>query len=461
MNNGDHQSMTDEAGILFEPASWQIKFDFINQFILNNNVLISILGDTGSGKTTFAHFLQNKLDQNINTVMLTATPLFDRTEFLDSLSALLDLREGLSIEEIVAHINERRALTLVTVDDAEQLPELFLKEILDALQQQEDNGYFHACLFSDFSLVRMTSRLAKETYQDQIHSLELQPLSESETRAYVMERAGSFVDKPLDVSEERLHQFYQLTEGNIVGINTQMLGFFSKKQPDGFRWNKTVLSYGAIPILLLAAVSLGYFLFSSVGAGLNQFKQLAKNDIDSIAVELPLSSDIPSYQLAALRQPMQLISLQKAALLIQNTENNAEMATDESLVVMDKVLIIPKVILPSVVKKAKQPSIARASGLSHLKKSAHAQVIAPKGQFTIQLMASRDKNGLSRLAKRYSSSTGIKLRRFNSQGVVWYVLTQGEYAKSQLAKNAVANLPKELTHFKPWIRPMGSLTDVG
>lgn len=468
MKKVTNQSMAEEAEVLFEPASWLIKIDFINQFILNNNVLISVLGDTGSGKTTFATLLQQKLDHNIQPVMLTTTPLFDRQCFLDSLCDMLDLESGLSIADIAAQVNSRKTCTLVIIDDAEQLPETFVRELLDALQPQEGNGFFHACLFSDFSLVKMTSRLAREAYKDMIHSLELQPLNEDETKAYVLDCMSQLREEPLEINDAWFHQFYQMTEGNIVSINTQMMGFFSRKATTSSPWRKKLYPYGAMTLMAFAAVGVGYLLFSPPGTD-SQALTYAENAIDSTQIELPLTSDIPNYQIAAIHQPMQMVSLQKAEFLIQNEEdagNTADSAVDESLVLMDKVVSIPKVILPSEQKRGGAAVVKHAA--VHLpeivvKKTVAVSkphiTIAP-GKYTIQLVASRNKQELVRLAKRYSSSR-LKVRRFNNQGITWYVLTQGDYVQQQLAKNAMTKLPGDLSQFKAWVRQTRDLKDVG
>lgn len=454
MNNFINSSMTVDVDAIFEPASWQIKIDFINQFILNNNVLISVLGESGSGKTTFGHLLQDKLDSNVRSAMISVTPLFDPTLFLDQLCSMLNIESKLSIADIAAEMSERKFRSLIIVDNAEQLPEAFVKEILDALKQQEGNEFFHVCLLSDFSLVKMTSRLARELYKDMIHSIELHPLCESESKEYV-EWCMALSDEPQPpLTDEWMHQFYLLTEGNIASMNTHRLSFFVKKVDINHHFYKRFLSYGAIPVFLVAAIGIGYFLFPKSPDTVPELNMLAENSINTTQIELPLTSNIPDYQMASVHQPMQVISLQKADLFAQNDEVSDD-RMDESLVVMDKVVPIPKVVSSTVRKRA----VKRVAKVSVVKAKRVAPILP--GRYTLQLMASREKSVLTRLARKYPVSAHVKVRRFDNHGVNWYVLIQGDYSQKTLAKHALLTLPKSLAQFKPWIRSTDNLKDIG
>lgn len=457
MNSFINMSMADDVDAIFEPASWLIKIDFINQFILNNNVLISVLGEVGCGKTTFAHMLQDKLDPNIQSALVSATPLFDPSFFLSQLCSKLDIESKLSIADIATEMGERKSRSLVIIDNAEQLPEAFIKELLNVLRQQEGNEFFHVCLLSDFSLVKVTSRLARELYQDMIHSIELRPFDEDETKEYVSVCMAANDEFQVDLTDEWIHEFYQLTKGNLTSMNTHMMSFFSKKPVRASFLQKNLVSYGAISALALAAVGIGYY-FVSDSSETQSFNTLAKTNIDSIQIELPLPSDIPNYQIASIRQPMEMVSLQKAELLIKN-DDASDGSLDDSLV-MDKVSPIPKVMVRPTLKKNSQKVAVKT------KPTARVAKIKPVstqrvGHYTLQLMASREKSVLTRLARKYPASAHIKVRSFTNHGAHWYVLTQGDYTQKPAALHALATLPKSLTQFKPWVRSTDNLIDVG
>lgn len=467
MNNSIYPSIhpSIDAGqtIVFEPSSWLTKIDFISQFILHNNVLISILGEAGSGKTTFGHLLQEKLDSNVQSALVTALPLFERSAFIGELCSLLGIEEKISIAEVAAEMGKHQTRSLVIVDNAEQLPEAFIKELLEALKDQEGNEFFHVCLLSNFSLVKITSRLAREAYKDMIHSIELQPLNEAESKEYVIAYSESPEEFRQELTDEWMQEFYQLTEGHIASMNTNMESFFSNKPKKASLSYKPFLLYGGISIVALLVLGTGFLFFSKTPSPTPAVETLASDNVHSITLELPLSSDIPNYQVASIRQPLEVVSLQKAELWDKNDDGDDGVVDDDSLVVMDKVVTIPKVVHPAPVKKVAQ-KVAKVSVVSVKPQAkAKAKPVHPalRGAFTLQLMASRDKNILIRLAKQYPASARVKVRSFSKGGINWYVLTQGEYAQKPLAKQAVTKLPRSFSQFKPWVRSTVDLKDVG
>lgn len=453
-----------EGGGLFEPASWLIKIDFINQFILNNNALISLLGEDGCGKTTFAQLLQDKLDPSVVSVLLTAPDLFDESQLVTSFCTALDLPKMDSLSEIVALINQKKTRTLLMIDDAENLPEAFIVALLDILKGQGTEGYFHVCLLSDFFLVKLTSRLAKDAYKNMIHSIELQPLDESETKAYVRARMNLILDKKTELSIKKLKQFYEMTQGSILAINENMLDFFAKKPSWIFQWKENHIIPGAALVFIFFAVCMVFLLRSPFGEKQPYNVIEAKKEMELTQVELPLTSYLPNYSFEAVYQPIEVVSLQKADLLVKNEmiEESGEDPIDESLVVMDKVVPTPKAIAPRVKKKVIEPKTVKHQLAAQVKaKVPPKQKLVYRRGYTIQLFAGREKTKVNSLLRQYPASVGMRIRQFEIHGVTWYVLTKGEYADKRAAKMALASLPSHLVQLKPWIRSTANLKETG
>lgn len=484
MNNIiNHSPKVVGASALFEPPSWLLKIDFMNQLILNNNVLISLLGKKGSGKTSFAQVLQEKLDLNIMSVLLTAAAPSEHDKMLEQMSSLLDVSGALSILDVAVQMNERKARTLVLIDDAEHLPESFITELLEALKQQDEYGYFHVCLLSDFSLVKLTSRLARDLYKDMIHSIELEPLKESEANAYIAAHLASDLAHLPPPTPRQLQEFYALTEGLIGEINEKLDAFFEKQLTPTLQWNDNFIIYGAIAVLLLFVTGVGYFLYSepSTSANAIELEQLASREMELSQIELPMTSEVPVYYQDATHQAMQTVHLQKAELLAARDEDNVD-AIDESLVVLDKVIAKPMITPPpkkvkpqptpkpvtpatparQVHKRPMQKHLVSVRPRVSLTQKIDSPVLKPQqGQFTIQLFAGRDKHKLEHLAQTYGAFSGIKICSFEKYGETWYVLTKGAYANKQIAHLAVAVLPHKLAALKPWVRSTSNLKRIG
>lgn len=391
--------IVDEEPTLFEPASWLEKIHFINQFMLHNNVLISILGLEKCGKTTFARLMQTSAD--IHTVMVTVNATFSRSLFLEQLCSLLHLSLKTTFTEIMTALSEQKSQTLVIIDNAECLPESLIQEVLDTIKQQERDAYFHVCLVSDFSLVNMTSRLANEAYPNMIHSIELQPLTKGETRDLILEYF------PLK-NEAKIDAFFELTQGRISDIATHMRDFFSRKPGQVFV--KLKLYAPLLLALSVFIICLFYFLMAPE----------EDNSVQSIPLELPIPSAIPAFNEGATFQAIEVVSLRKVELDGEPTD---------APVVIDKVLPVPKNV--SVQKQA-----------------------PIRKPYTLQLMASGSKVQLNRLAQQYTHESHLTFKVIHTkrQGTEWYVLTVGRYRTKEEAANAMSTLPIALARLKPWVR---------
>lgn len=464
MSSAIYPAIDSEQGVIFEAESWLAKIDFINQFILHNNVLISMLGETGSGKSVFASCLQKRLDPALLKALVFATPLFERTDFIHQICAQLNIEAKSSMQELLQAIKALGIRAFVIIDNAEQLPEAFVRELLDALKQQEGYEFLYICLLSDFSVVKMTSRLAREAYKDMIHSIELHPLNEAESKEYVF--ASGLLEESIvdEITDAWMHEFYQLTEGNFASMNTHMVDFFAKApQKPSFPYRRYLPAGLSIAVLMIAGVS--YLLFSKAPPPAMQYTTIAKNDMNRVSLELPLASSIPYYQLDARYQPIQALSLQKSEQGDDRVTENEHADTDadaDALVVVDQVAPIPQKVQPVHQAKPAKKLATVSSKKAIVKIPVHARpIVLPHGQYTLQLMASRDKKVLLKLVKQYPAAMQVKVRSFRRDGSTWYVLTSGEYDAKPRAVHALTTLPKILAQYQPWIRRTSDLTVVG
>ncbi|OXY83485.1 SPOR domain-containing protein [Oceanimonas doudoroffii] len=80
----------------------------------------------------------------------------------------------------------------------------------------------------------------------------------------------------------------------------------------------------------------------------------------------------------------------------------------------------------------------------------------PAGHYTLQLMASKDRQALQQLASRHTLQPAwVYARQLNDQP--WFVLIFGDFASAELARRAIERLPAELRAAKPWPKPFGQV----
>lgn len=165
--------------------------------------------------------------------------------------------------------------------------------------------------------------------------------------------------------------------------------------------------------------------------------------------EAPLESVLPNYEMFSKRQFVQATPLKKADLLAETEEDGVP--AEAPMVVMDKVVVIPKIIPHQAEKK--KPNIEKKLMQSPTTMAAHNKS-GRVPQYTIQVMAGRNMAQLKRFSAQYHLDRNMHIFRGYHQGMPWYILAVGEYASYDDAKQAVTRLPTNLVVLKPWVRSL-------
>jgi len=465
---------------LFKPSSWLTKIDFINHLILFNNVLITVLAEKTGGKTSFSSLLLNNLDQQIKPVFMSIQPPCDKGDVLGDIAAQLHLNidADTNVASIVTQINERKAHVVLVIDDAQNIPEDLIKEFMVAIRSQEDFGFFHLCIVSDYSVVATLNNLAVDQFNNLIHTIELGSLSENETRTYVLQRAmaARLINKPL--SDNQFKQFYQLTKGNIARINANLESFIFKcaTQKES---SKTILIVKrasiAAGIAFIGGVSFFYLknLYSpsqySVQHSLEQAISSTIPSIRNIINEhtvLAQEELVPSY-IPSLHDSSSIQLVQNELPKKQVLDGIDEDQMSNTMALVDKVIVIPSVKKHLAEREAMvqakevhelQP--INSTLVSHIETKQNNSVVARVARssgFTIQLVASHKKSDVYRFKQSSKLYTETKIRYFTNQKGSWYILTIGDFNSRAQAQDKINKFPASIAKLKPWVRPLSGL----
>lgn len=463
--------------IAFKPISWLKKVDFVKRLVLDNNVLISLIGEEESGKTTFANLLRSIPSSQIHPYLMMANPRFNRNAILKEMANMLMLEGEPSIESIAEGCLRQKSHLLLMIDDAHYLSVDFIEELLSELKNQGAKAYFHVMLISDFSLVTALNTFAQETYKDMIHSIEVPPLTESETKTYVLQHMPFLVGPGKKINDERFKQFFQITQGHVVEINREMGKFFYDVASHPIQ-KKRSLFYtlglaSIVGLVTIAGLFIWYFAQDFFNVNAEELTNQAP-PAPVITQSIPLMeespilySHIPAYTISATRQfPATVIRMSD---LVDEDEAGA---SPEPTALMDKVIVAPKVIkntsiaavkeqvdpvselknkalLAGVVKKNIQADVGKIA--------ASASLLMNKNNYTVQLLASRSRQKLIDFVKQHHIHQKIQIIRTVHQNNDWYILILGDYTDHQMAKQAIDALPKDMAQFKPWVRRVADL----
>lgn len=469
---------------LFKPSSWLTKIDFINHLVLFNNVLITVLAEKGAGKTSFSSLLLNSLDQQIKPVFMTIEPPCDKAAIIGDIAAQLHLNTDADtqVASLVTQINERKAHILLIIDDAQNVSEELIKEFMLAIRSQHDLGFFHLCLVSDYSLVATLNNLAANQFSDLIHSLELDSLTESETRTYVLQRAmtSRLINKPL--TDAQFKQFYHLTKGSISKINAQLESFIFKCSNQK-QSSKVINLIKGAGIAACAAI-LGGLSFLYLNDLSSPIPVKASPLIEPVAV-----SDIPSIE-KAMKESFLVAQEEQLPSYVPNLHDSSyiELAQHElpkeqilsgedtklcsSTALVNDVVVIPAISSQLAANEAiaqlnkaqviKQPlEQAQIHSAKAKPKQAVVARVARSSGFTIQLLASHNKGDIHRLKRSNKFYAQAKIKYFSNQKGSWYVLTLGSFNNRAQAQAQINKLPAFIAKSKPWVRALNGLSDKG
>lgn len=472
---------------LFKPGSWLAKIDFINHLVLFNNVLITVLSETAGGKTSFSTLLQNNLDLQIKSISMKINPPCDRDSIINDIATQFHLNNDAqtNIASIVAQVNERKAHVLLIIDDAHHLPESLIKEITLAIKKQENFGFFHVCLVSDYSIVATLNSLVAEQFNNLIHTIELGALSESETRTYVLQRAmnAGLINKPL--SDVQIKQFYQLTKGCLSKINGNLESFILKCSRQKKSNKMLLLKRTSMAVIGVVAAGLSFMYVDSnydlMGKRTlipsekmsESFIESAHNGTKTVTEqsvrEEQLISYIASWQDFSTRQLVHYALPKKQ--ILEGIDEEEELNSN-TVALVDKVVVIPTVKPRKFVAESLTPSdpIAQVPLESKLVNIAVASQDKPVNKpviklaadrYTIQLAASHNLNDIHRFRKNNNLMDKTLVKQFTNAKGTWYILTLGEYPSRNTAQSSAKTLSGKLTKLNPWVRAMSGLSNVG
>ncbi|HIG0327674.1 TPA: SPOR domain-containing protein [Legionella pneumophila] len=466
---------------LFKPGAWLAKVDFINHLILFNNVLITILSEKEGGKTCFNSLLKSNLNQQIKSVSFKANPPFSSQEIINELARQLHLNnKDNNIGTLAAQINERKVHVLLIIDDAHHLPESFIKEVMIIIKNQEDFGFFHLCLISDYSIVATLNNLAAEPFNNLIHTIELGALSEAETRTYVLQRAmaSRLINRPL--TDAQFKQFYHLTKGNLSKINTNLELFLSKCSNKKQNNKATILKGISLATSFTIVAGLSYFYFDNLYKTRNNTPKLP--DLASVTTLPPIKDLIkktPAQQSAPTQDSVSYIAswedsstrqlvhygLPKKQILDDFVDEEDSLNT---VAIVDKVVVIPKLKAKNISEQVAQAAVSQ-SKLPPISHSLQTKSVSEKPSvkkingklFTIQLAASHKIEDINRFKNQNKWLSQAKVRHFSNAKGSWYILTVGEYESRNQALLNIKKLPGELAKLNPWIRSVEGLSNIG
>jgi len=186
--------ITPHTDFFFDGADRGATLEALLYSILNDEGIVKVSGEVGSGKTMLCRVLMERLPKEVETIYLT-TPSLGRDEILYAIADELKLefsqgRMSVALRELQEHLirlyGEGRRV-VVLIDEAHAMPEETLEQVrLLSNLETGRHKLLQIVLFGQPELDQALTRPSLRQLKDRItHSFRMRPLSEPEVARYL------------------------------------------------------------------------------------------------------------------------------------------------------------------------------------------------------------------------------------------------------------------------------------
>ena len=198
----------------------------ISYGIRKNTGFLSLTGDVGTGKTTLVNALVNSLGDKI-IIAKIPDPSLNVLDFFNFTANAFEINQKLDtkgnflrvLKDFLYEAHADRKRVLLIIDEAQVLSQALLEEVRLLSNIEKENAKLINILFAgqtEFNAILKKNRALRQRV---IISYQIQPLTETETKAYIRHRLKIAGSKSDVFSQDAIHEIYVSTKGNPRLIN--------------------------------------------------------------------------------------------------------------------------------------------------------------------------------------------------------------------------------------------------
>lgn len=450
----------DESEFYLAPR-WEQCFDLIHYLCREANVLLTVVGEKGGGKSTFLSYFLDHFCEDMQTCRLSGSPHLTAAPLMTELTkafALSAPEAGTLEEQLDAQLTQMQYASkpcLLTIDNAHRLPDETLQALLYFVAQQSENQMrLHVLLLGEASL---QERLKEKEI---CHHLTLEPFDQQETKNYLAVRlTAAGLPAAVPFSQASLTRIYNLTGGVPSRINAvarqALIDAMEQRQLhsvfDFLRSRKTFLLGGGV---LLGAVLL-FASFFARNSHIPAFITAARAS-DKV-VSNPVVPAVADAGLPVLPTPIKPIVVASNQALVINessvtVEDQAQpQPKPEEKKVEEKKIENKKVEEKQVEEKQVEKKKVEEKKVEGKKVSVNPQT-NPQGHYTVQLIGVSSEQSLKAFIATHHLDGKTTHTHSHHQNKDWYTVLYGRYSTQSAAEQAIQQLPQTLRELHPWVR---------
>lgn len=486
-----------DAAVFYSGKQHGKHLDLLLHLSRYSNLLLTVIGQQGSGKTHLKNRMLQQLDSGVVVSLLDTKQATSAAQLLPQISQSLNLEIPARADfdfylEEIRHfsnqLNIEGGSCLIVIDNAENLEQDALDLILELATTISDSQRPHIALFGRqelFSKLHHKDNIAR--FESVGHHLPLEAFNESEARSYLEHRCASVGVERLPLNTQQFANAYKAAKGLPGLLNKALVdqlkqgNAVSPEIPDPETVAKKVKSpvkpaaakpkpakatkpsqTRKLPLWLLVAAAGG------ITALLVGFVYKDKF-LSSKTPETNLAGNPPPFRQGMVLDPPPRNPI-KAEPAVTPPPAPEPLVPPEKTPAAEVLLDLPDdtpsmitPVKPATVPQptpetpaATPPAPTKAAATAWVDKGARRESLLmakPADHYTLQMMGSLDETAV----KNYIEAQSVDVGNFSYfegryQSKPWYVVVYGDYANRDEALAAIQKLPEALQKQRPWAK---------
>lgn len=475
-----------------------------------SNLLLTVTGQQGSGKTHLKNRMLQQLDSGVVVSLLDANKTASAAQLLPTLAQNLNIEIPAKadfdfylaeIRNFSSQLSEEGGSCLIVIDNAENLEQDAINLLLDLATTTSDNLRPHLALFGKqalFTKLHQKENLAR--FESVGHHLPLEPFNETEARNYLEHRCNSVGVDQLPLNDKQFAKVYQAAKGLPGLLNAALVeelrasssqtGLVPSKAPakkaktkaapkpkkvKAAQKSKLPFWPLLIAISLVALLMVGYLYKDQLVPSstpdtrlISRSQEIRQNEATwqppALAEQtIPLE---PSPETPRIPEPLVEIDeppvITEELPLVEQQQPELDLPDDTPVAAP-----APKAVKEAPIKpaepKATAKQVATPKAATWVDKGARLEaslMAKPANHYTLQMMGSLDEASVkSFIEAQTTNRSDFSYFEGRYKGQPWYVVVYGDYAGRDEALAAIQKLPKDLQKQRPWARSYQSVQE--
>lgn len=455
-----------DAKFYYPFDSYEQRLQVLTHLVQGTDLLVLVIGESGSGKTSLLHRYLVKAEGNWKTGQIKADPgIASETPPVDQTS-----------ESYPAFIQQDAEDPIVIVDDAHKLPEQDLRFLLqDALVPDSSEKIKRLVLFGEPGLANFITALSESTASTTaINKITMPVLTRDEVESYLHYRpalAGHTGESLFSSAiATMIHKDSEGLPGRVNALADQWLkqkyapnhkkeGIFSVLEKLPFK----ALGWGAVAV---AAVVIGWFFLNLPDTTRQTVPEMKQASMRVFRAKIP-QADEPPVPKSSVRRVTP--SASPVTPKVEETPARDSAESRETTAAAKQPTVEQPTALartePQPIEKEKitSPPVKRtAPGKLAGKNTIYREgwlLDQDASYYTLQVLGVRNEEYLLDFIKRHQllQKKSVAYYKTVYKGKQWYPLLFGVYPTKSEAADAVRELPDTVQKSIPWIRKVSSV----